>query len=57
MEAGYYDHSHFLRDCRLFLGMPLRDFARLPKPMAEISMRLRAQVLGAPTQALHRIVG
>ncbi|MBV9929470.1 MAG: AraC family transcriptional regulator [Alphaproteobacteria bacterium] len=52
--AGYYDHSHFLRDCRLFLDMPLGEFAALPKPLAERSLRLRAAALGAPAQALHR---
>ncbi len=51
--AGYYDQSHFLRDCRLFLGMPLGAFVAFPKPVAEVSMRLRTQRLGAPTQALH----
>ena len=53
--AGYYDQSHFLRDCRLFLGMPLSKFTSLPKPIAAASLRLRAQALGAPIQALHRV--
>lgn len=51
--AGYYDQSHFLKDCRLFLGCSLGAFAAYPKPLAELSMRLRDQALGAPVQALH----
>jgi AraC-like DNA-binding protein len=52
--AGYFDQSHFVKDSRLFLGMPLRSFLALPKPLMELSMRARAEVLGAPAQALHR---
>lgn len=52
--AGYYDQSHFLKDCRLFLGCSLGAFAAYPKPLAELSIRLRDQALGAPVQALHR---
>ena len=53
--AGYHDQSHFVRDCRLFLGMPLGRFMALPKPMNEASMRLRTAVLGAPAQSLHLV--
>jgi hypothetical protein len=52
--AGYYDQSHFLRDCRLFLDMPLGEFVGRRKPLAELSMKLRTERLGAPAQALHR---
>ncbi len=52
--AGYYDQSHFLRDCRLFLDTPLGEFIERPKPLAELSMKLRTERLGAPAQALHR---
>jgi hypothetical protein len=52
--AGYYDQSHFLRDCRLFLDMPLGEFDAQHKPLAELSMRLRTERLGAPAQALHQ---
>lgn len=51
--AGYYDQSHFLRDCRLFLDMPLGAFVAREKPLAELSMKLRTERLGAPAQALH----
>lgn len=52
--AGYWDRSHFVRDCQSFLGMPLRDFLRLSKPIANASLELRARTLGAPVQGLHR---
>lgn len=52
--AGYFDQSHFVRDCRFFLGRPLRDFMGMPKTMMELSMALRARALGAPAQVLHR---
>lgn len=48
----YCDQSHFARDSRDFLGMPPGQFLRLPKPMNDASTRLRAQILGAPAQAL-----
>jgi len=52
IEPSYYDYPHFLRDSRLFLGMAPGRFRRLPKPLMEASIRLRAAVLGAPAQAL-----
>ncbi|HEX8388503.1 MAG TPA: helix-turn-helix domain-containing protein [Sphingomonas sp.] len=52
-EAGYHDQSHFVRDCQLFLDMPMSAFVQRPKPMFEASLRLRAAVLGTPAQALH----
>lgn len=53
IESSYYDHSHFNRDAQEFLGMSPGAFLRLPKPLNEASARLRAQILGAPAQALH----
>lgn len=53
VRAGYHDQSHFVRDCQLFLDMPMTAFAQRPKPLFEASLRLRAAVLGAPAQALH----
>ena len=52
IESSYYDHSHFIRDAREFLGMTPGEFLRLPKPMNDASARLRARILGAPAQAL-----
>lgn len=53
VAAGYHDQSHFVRDCQLFLDMPMTKFAQRPKPLFEASLRLRAAVLGSPAQALH----
>ena len=50
--SDYYDCSHFVRDAHEFLGMSPRDFLALPKPMNDASTRLRAEILGAPAQAL-----
>lgn len=52
IDSSYYDYAHFLRDCRLFLGMSPRRFRELPKPLMEASIRLRLAKLGAPAQAL-----
>ena len=53
LEAGYHDQPHFVRDCQLFLDMPLSTFVAMPKPLFQASLRLRAVVIGAPAQALH----
>lgn len=52
ISQTYYDHSHFVRDSREFLGMAPGEFLRLSKPMNDASTRLRDQILGAPAQAL-----
>lgn len=52
-ESGYFDASHFTRDCQAFLGMSLGEYLATPKPLAEASLRARQQVLGAPVQSLH----
>lgn len=52
-DAGYWDGSHFLRDCHAFLGRSLGDFMAMPRPINRISMRRRDEVLGAPMQSLH----
>ncbi|WP_176473108.1 helix-turn-helix domain-containing protein [Sphingomonas lenta] len=57
VAAGYHDQPHFIRDCQLFLGMPISSFMLKPKPLFELSLRLRAQVVGTPAQALHPVEG
>lgn len=56
-DAGYWDGSHFLRDCHLFLDMTLGDFMTMERPINRISMRRRDEVLGAPMQSLARPEG
>lgn len=53
IDATYYDYSHFVRDCQLFLGIPPRQFLALDRPMTALSLANRAKVLGAPAQGLH----
>ena len=56
-RVGYHDQSHFVRDCQLFLDMPLSAFVQRPKPLFTASLSLRARVLGAPAQVLHPVAG
>lgn len=53
IDPGYHDMSHFHRDANAFLGMTPRRFMKLANTFLEASVRARAAVLGAPTQALH----
>ena len=55
IDPSYHDASHFLRDAERFLGMTPRRFMALSTPFLDASVRARAAVLGAPTQALHDI--
>lgn len=55
IDPSYHDASHFLRDAERFLGMTPRRFMALSTPFLDGSVRVRAAVLGAPTQALHDI--
>jgi hypothetical protein len=52
-DAGYWDGSHFLRDCHLFLDRTLGEFMAMERPINRISMRRRDEVLGAPMQSLY----
>lgn len=53
IDAGYFDHSHFIRDSHDFLGMPPQRFLELMTPLMRQSMLNRASVLGGPVQGLH----
>ncbi len=55
--AGYWDGSHFLRDCHLFLDRKLSDFIAMEKPLNRLSTAARNAVLGAPMQSLHTPIG
>lgn len=55
IDPSYHDISHFHRDANTFLGMTPRRFMKLANTFLEASVRARAAVLGAPTQALHVI--
>lgn len=53
IDPSYYDVPHFLRDAGTFLGMTPRRFMAMRTPFLDASLRARAAVLGASTQALH----
>ncbi len=53
IDPSYHDMPHFLRDANTFLGTTPRRFMQLANPFLSASVRARAAVLGAPTQALH----
>lgn len=53
IDPSYHDMPHFLRDANTFLGTTPRRFMQLANPFLEASVRARAAVLGAATQALH----
>lgn len=54
IDSSYYDQSHFIRDAQEFLGCSPGDFLRHERPMTLLSMRRRAEILGAPFMSLHR---
>ncbi|MEP9403844.1 hypothetical protein [Sphingomonas sp. VNH70] len=55
IDAAYVSASHFLRDAQAVLGTTPRRFVREDLTFLTASLRVRAAVLGCPTQALHRI--
>lgn len=55
LSSRYFDASHFIRDAHTYLGMTAHQFIALDKPLLTASLRLRPQVLGSVTQALHDI--
>lgn len=54
IDASYFDQSHFIKDSWHFLGCSPKDFLRHERPMTILSMKRRAEVLGAPMMSLHR---
>lgn len=54
IEDSYHDQSHFIRECRDFLGMTPGQFLARHQPVAETSFAERSRLLGAPAQALDR---
>jgi AraC-like DNA-binding protein len=56
IEDSYHDQSHFIRECRDFLGMTPGQFLARHQPVADTSFAERSRTLGAPAQALDRSV-
>ena len=55
IDSSYFDASHFLRDAGTFLGTTPRRFVASDTVFLKASLRARAAVIGAPTQALHAV--
>lgn len=55
IDSSYFDASHFLRDATTFLGTTPRRFVSAETVYLKASLRARAAVIGAPTQALHGV--
>lgn len=55
IDSSYFDASHFLRDAGTFLGTTPRRFIASDTVFLRASLRARAAVIGAPTQALHSV--
>ena len=54
IDAGYFDTSHFLRDCKRFLGMTARQFMALDTAYLDIVIRARRAVIGAGSPILDK---
>lgn len=54
IDALYFDQSHFVRDCKEFLGMSPSDYAALDHPILSAVMRQRMAARGAAVQTLDR---
>lgn len=52
IDGIYYDQSHFVRECREFLGMTPSDYAARDLPILSAFLRHRAQVKGSAAQTL-----
>ena len=52
IDALYFDQSHFVRDCKEFLGMSPSEYAALPHPILSAVMRDRMAARGAAVQTL-----
>ncbi|WP_374406974.1 helix-turn-helix domain-containing protein [Pelagerythrobacter sp.] len=54
IDTGYYDQSHFVRDCHDFLRMTPSEYAALDHPVMAGFLRERQRAFGSPVQTLDR---
>lgn len=54
IDALYFDQSHFVRDCKEFLGMTPSEYAARDHPILSAVMRARMAAVGAAVQTLGR---
>ena len=52
LDSLYFDQSHFVRDCKLFLGMSPTEYAEADHPVILGFMRERMRVHGSAVQTL-----
>lgn len=53
MDSLYFDQSHFVRDCKDFLGVAPSEYAAADHPVMTTFVRERMRVLGSAAQTLH----
>ncbi len=56
IDPAYFDASHFLRDCKRFLGMTARQFLAMDTAYLDITLRARRAVLGSSHPILDKLV-
>jgi AraC-like DNA-binding protein len=54
IDAAYFDTSHFLRDCKRFLGMTARQFMALDTTYLDVVVRARRAVIGTGSPILDK---
>ena len=52
IDSLYFDQSHFVKDCKEFLGMPPSEYAAMDHPVIVEFIRERARVHGSAVQTL-----
>jgi len=53
LDDQYFDHAHFNRDFREFMGMSPRQYLAMPRPISIPATLARAAQVGHPLQALQ----
>ena len=54
IDSLYFDQSHFVRDCKDFLGMPPSEYSAMDHPVITGFMRERMRVHGSAAQTLDQ---
>lgn len=54
IDSGYFDQSHFVRDCHDFLGMTPSEYAAMDHPIMASFVRERHRARGVAVQTLDR---
>lgn len=57
IDSLYFDQSHFVRDCKKFLGMPPSEYAAMDHPVIMSFMRERMRAHGSAVQTLDQPEG